>query len=58
MKVLKGHQITEPGYYWTRRNDQFEWTVLHVQVPERCHADCGIGTWDFVKIEPPGVGNA
>ena len=53
MKILKGSEITEPGHYWIRRNNQYEWTMFRVEVPERCHADCGIGAWDFVKIEPP-----
>lgn len=51
--IIHGCDVRDPGYYWVRRNTATPWSLLHVAVPERCHADCGLGAWEFIKIEEP-----
>ena len=50
---MRGNQVTEAGYYWVRKDCFSEWSLLQVEAPAQCHADCGIGNWEFIKIDPP-----
>lgn len=50
---MLGKDVKHPGHYWVRKDVNHSWTLLSVEVPERCHDDCSMGNWEFIEITPP-----